>query len=100
MDSHAYVKGEIMIMITIQQLDAMQSADIRSIDKAALINVQGFHFDNSLPKQERIKQVIERTKNPYCFRYGDLGVKVEFADGGPALGDLLADFLLRKKSGL
>ncbi len=89
-----------MIMITIQQLDAMQSVDIRSIDKTALVDVQGFQFDNSLSKQDRIKQVIERTKNPYCFRYGDLGVKVEFTDGGPALGDLLTDFLLRKKSGL
>jgi len=89
-----------MIMITIEQLNAMQSVDIRAIDKNALMDVQGFQFDNSLSKRERIEQIIERTKNPYCFRYGDLGVKVEFTDEGPALGDLLTDFLLRKKSGL
>lgn len=87
-------------MITLEQLDAMKSVDIRTIDKDVLVNVQDFQFDNSLSKQERIKQVIERTKNPYCFRYGELGVKIEFNDGGPALGDLLTDFLLRKKSGL
>jgi hypothetical protein len=89
-----------MIMITIEQLDAMQSADIRTIDKDTLVNVQDFQFDNSLSRPDRIKQVIERTKNPYCFRYGELGVKIEFTDGGPTLGDLLTDFLLRKKSGL
>lgn len=87
-------------MITIEQLDAMKSVDIRTIDKDVLVNVQDFQFDNSFSKQERIRQVIERTKNPYCFRYGELGVKIEFTDGGPALGDLLTDFLLRKKSGL
>lgn len=87
-------------MITIEQLDAMKSVDIRTIDKDVLVNVQDFQFDNNLSKQDRIKQVIERTKNPYCFRYGELGVKIEFTDGGPALGDLLTDFLLRKKSGL
>lgn len=89
-----------MIMIPIQQLDAMQSVDIRSIDKDTLMDVQGFQFDNSLSKRERIEQLIERMKNPYCFRYGDLGVKVEFTDGGPAICDLLTDFLLRKKNGL
>ncbi len=87
-------------MITIEQLNAMQSVDIRAIDKNALVDVQGFQFDNSLSKRERIEQIIERTKNPYCFRYGDLGVKVEFTDEGPTLGNLLTDFLLRKKSGL
>ncbi|OYO99964.1 hypothetical protein CG709_11645 [Lachnotalea glycerini] len=89
-----------MIMITIEQLDAMKSVDLRTINKDVLVNVQDFQFDNSLSKQERVKRVIERTKNPYCFRYGQLGVKIEFTDGGPALGDLLTDFFLRKKSGL
>lgn len=89
-----------MVMITIQQLDAMQNVDIRSTDKNTLVDVQGFQFDNSLSTRERIEQIIERTKNPYCFRYGSLGVKVEFTDRGPALDGLLTDFLLRKKSGL
>ena len=89
-----------MIMITIEQINSMQSADIRAIDKNALVDVQDFPFDNSLSKRERIEQVIERTKNPYCFRYGDLGVQVEFTDDGPTLCELLTNFLLRKKSGL
>lgn len=87
-------------MITIEKLDAMQSTDIRVIDKNTLVDVQGFQFDNSLSKRERIEQIIERTKNPYCFRYGELGVKVEFTEGGPTLGDLLTRFLLRKRNGL
>lgn len=87
-------------MITTAQLDAMQSVDIRSVDKSALVNVQGLGFDNSLSGRERIKQLVETVKNPYCFRYGDLGVKIEFTDNGPALSDLLTDFLLRMKSGI
>lgn len=89
-----------MIMITIEQINSMQSADIRTIDKNALVDVQGFPFDNSFSKRGRIEQVIERTKNPYCFRYGELGVQVEFTDDGPTLCELLTNFLLRKKSGL
>lgn len=87
-------------MITIEQINSMQSADIRAIDKNALTDVQGFPFDNSLSKRGRIEQVIERTKNPYCFQYGELVVQVEFTDDGPTLCELLTNFLLRKKSGL
>lgn len=87
-------------MTTAEQLNAMQSVDIRAVDKNTLVDVHGFEFDNSLSQRERIEQIIERTKNPYCFRYGDLGVKVEYTGDGPALGELLTDFLLRKKSGL
>lgn len=87
-------------MISIEQINSMQSADIRAIDKNVLVDVQGFPFDNSLSKRERVEQVIERTKNPYCFRYGDLGVQVEFTNDGPTLCELLTNFLLRKKSGL
>lgn len=89
-----------MIMITIEQINCMQSADIRAIDKNTLMDVQGFPFDNSLSKRERIERIIESTKNPYCFRYGELGVQVEFTDDGPTLCELLTNFLLRKKSGL
>lgn len=99
-DESCSYQGGSMIMISIEQINSMQSADIRAIDKNALVDVQGFLFDNSLSKRERIEQVIESTKNPYCFRYGDLGVHVEFTDDGPTLCELLTNFLLRKKSGL
>lgn len=87
-------------MLTLKQLNAMQSIDIRNIDKSTLVDVQGLQFDNSLSKRERIEHIIEKTKNPYCFRYGELGVKVEFTEDGPALGELMTSFLIRKKSGL
>ncbi len=87
-------------MLTNKELNTLQSTDIRNIDKNTLVDVQGFQFDNSLSKMERIEYVLEKTKNPYCFRYGELGVKVEFTEDGPTLGELMTSFLLRKKSGL
>ena len=32
--------------------------------------------------------------------YTHLGVKIEFAEGGPSLQDTLTDYLIRQKSGL
>ena len=43
---------------------------------------------------------VEQFKNPYCFRYGDMAIKLEFAEDGPTLQELLTAFFLRQKSGL
>ena len=34
------------------------------------------------------------------FRYGDMAIKLEFAEDGPSLQELLTGFFLRQKSGL
>ena len=57
-------------------------------------------FDNSLPQRERAARILEQVKNPYCFRHGDTAVKIEFSDDGPPLQDVIANFLIRQKSGL
>ena len=87
-------------MITMEQLEAMKSVDIRTVDKSTLVDVRGFGFNSDLSQRERMEESLERVKNPYCFRCGDLAVKVEFTEDGPDLSDLLVDFLIRKKSGL
>jgi hypothetical protein len=87
-------------MILQSTLEQMKDVDIRTVDKAALQDVSGFRFDNSLSKEERAAQIFKLTKNPYCFRYGDTAVKVEFADNGPPLQDVMSGFLIRQKSGL
>jgi len=87
-------------MITQNQLNDMRAVDIRTVDKAALSDVSGFQFDTTLSQEERAAQIISLTKNPYCFRYEDTAVKVEFAEDGPPLQDVMSGFLVRQKSGL
>ena len=76
----------------------MQRTNIHITDKDTLTDIKGFQFDNRLSGRERVKHILEGRANPYCFRYGGMGVKVEFTDNGPALEDLLAGLLLRMKS--
>ncbi len=60
----------------------------------------GFTFDNTVPHAERAARILNAVKNPYCFRVGEIGVKLEFPEEAPALQDVFTDFLKRKKSGL
>ena len=84
--------------MTTAQLESMRRVDIAAIDKDALVDVSGMTFDNTLPKEQRAANMLAVMKNPYCFRHGDMVIKLEFADDGPSLQDLLTSFFLRMKS--
>lgn len=78
----------------------LASVNIDTVNKEDLVDVSGFTFDNSVPQEQRAARIVATVKNPYCFRVGDMGVKLEFPEDAPALQDVLTDFLKRKKSGL
>ena len=86
--------------LTAKELEQMKSVDIGAVDPESLPDVSGMAFNNALPREERIALFLQAVKNPYCFCIGWIGVKIEFAEGGPSLQDTLTDFLLRQKSGL
>ena len=87
-------------MLLTEALKELKSVDIRNVNKNALVDASGFHFDNSLTPDKRVIQIFKTIGNPYCFRVGDMAVKVEFAENGQPLHNVMTSFLLRQKSGL
>ena len=79
---------------------ALSGVDIRKMNKEELVDVSGISLDPSVPRKLRAGYILKNIGNPYCFRVGDLGVKLEFLDSAPSLQDALCDFFQRKKSGL
>ena len=51
-------------------------------------------IDTSLPREERIKSYLEQIKNPYCYRCGDMIVRVSFADTEYTLEDRIKQYLM------
>ena len=86
--------------LTAKELEQMKSVDIGAVTPESLPDVSGMAFDRTLPREERLARFVRRAVNPYCFSVGGVGVKIEFAEGGPSLQDALAAFLIRQKSGL
>lgn len=86
--------------LTAQEIEQMKSVDIGAVDKETLADASGFTFDPTLPKEIKAQRMLEHFKNPYCFRLGEMVIKLEFADDGPSLQELLTTFFLRQKSGL
>lgn len=81
-------------------ISELANIDIEKVSKEDLVDVSCFTFDNTIPHAERVDQIISLVKNPYCFRVGNLGVKLEFPEEAPSLQEILTNFLIRQKSGL
>ncbi len=81
-------------------ISELANADIEAVNKEDLVDVSSFTFDNTVPQEQRAAHIVAAVKNPYCFRVGDMGVKLEFSENAPPLQDVFAEFLKRKKSGL
>ena len=79
---------------------ALSSVDIQKIKKEELTDIRSIKLDPSVPQDLRAVYVLKEMGNPYCFRVGDLGVKLEFPDSAPSLQGALSAFFQRKKSGL
>lgn len=78
----------------------LASVNIATVNKDDLVDMSGFTYDTTVPQTDRAAWLLVTVKNPYCFRVGDMGVKLEFAEKAPALQDVVADLLTRIKSGL
>lgn len=70
-----------------------------SIDKdiSELVDIRDIHIDTSLPVEERVKSYLQQVKDPYCFRVGDVKVRVSYADTDRTLTDNFCDMLARLK---
>lgn len=66
--------------MTYEYLKELQEVDIHTVELEALIDIKDIKIDTSLTKEERIKDFIRQIKNPYCFRCGDLIIKVRNID--------------------
>lgn len=60
------------------ELDLLKKVDICEIDKNELVDIRDICVDTKKPLSDRISEFVEKVRNPYCFRVGDIAVKVEF----------------------
>ena len=76
-----------------ESLNEMQQVDIRTVDKSALIDLNSVKIDESLPIPERVASFVSQIGNPYCFRVGDVAVKVVYKTGGPTFQQKMEEFI-------
>ena len=81
---------------TMEQIEAMQNVDIRTVDPTGLRDIREVKVNTDLPKQERILDFIRQIGNPYCYRHGKYVVKVSFTDTDVTLEDRMLSYIRSK----
>ena len=74
-------------------VEEMRSVDVRTVDRESLIDIKSVEVSPELPRAERFRSFVEQIKNPYCYRCGDVVVKVEFANTNRTLEDCLEQYI-------
>lgn len=62
-------------------------------DLSELVDIRDVVIDRTLPTEERIKSYVQQIKNPYCFRVGDVKVRVSYANKDQSLNDSFVSML-------
>lgn len=60
------------------KLADLKNVDIKNVDPDTLIDIHNVKINMELSEKERILDFIEQIKNPYCFKCGDIIVKLTF----------------------
>ena len=60
-------------------LEAMRNVDVRTVDRATLKDIRDVVIDMSLTQEERFVDFIRQIGNPYCYKCGEMVIKITFA---------------------
>ncbi len=61
-------------------------------EQDALIDISNIAIDDTMTKEERIKDFIEKVNNPYYFKVGDIIVKSTFSSSGGTLQEKMEQY--------
>lgn len=58
---------------------------------SSLVDIREVKVDRNLPTEDRVRSYVEQVKDPYCFRVGDVKVRVSYTAGEKTLNDSFRD---------
>ena len=88
-------------MLLPEELKRMSRLDVTSVNPDELVDVRDIQIDESLNSMERIKDYIEKIKNPYVYKCGDYIVKLRFDnESGITLEELLEELAKKVAEGM
>ena len=63
----------------LEQIRQMKNRDIRTIEQSELEELLQDAVEYGLPQEERLKNLLDKVGNPYCYLDNGISVKLNFA---------------------
>lgn len=67
------------MVITVEELKRLEDMDIRDLKREKLDNAGDVEFDRSKPAEQRMREFLEKTKNPYAENVGEYILQVTYS---------------------
>jgi len=67
------------MIVTVEELQRMENTDIRDLKREDLDNAGDIVIDRSKPANQRMKEFLEKTRNPYAENVGDYILQVTYS---------------------
>lgn len=80
-------------MVSKAELEKMRQMNIQSVDIESLVDIREIEIDAGLEKKEKLKFYLQQVKNPYCVRYKNIKIRMQFDDNGQLLDEKMEQFL-------
>ena len=70
-----------------------KETDIKDLDKSELVDIRDVKIDRKKPYLIRIISYINQVRNPYCYRVGDVVVRVSYAGKDKTFTDSFTEMI-------
>lgn len=88
-------------MLLPEELERMSRLDVTRVNPDELVDVGDVQIDDSLDDVEKIRDYIDKIKNPYVYKCGSYIVKLEFDnESGITLEELLEELAKKVAEGM
>ena len=67
------------MLISVEELKRLENMDIRDLKREELDNAGDIEVDRSKPAVQRMREFLEKTKNPYAENVGEYVLMVTFS---------------------
>ena len=67
------------MIVTVEELKRLEDTDIRDLKREELDNAEDIKFDRTKPANQRMREFLEQTKNPYAENVGDYILMVTYS---------------------
>ncbi len=81
-----------MTINTMVDLEQLRSVNPDEVNRSDLVDIQDIVVEGQLPKEERIADFIQKIKNPYLCKCGNMVVQSVFEDTDITLIERLTQY--------
>lgn len=81
-----------MTINTMVDLEQLRSVNPDEVNRSDLVDIQDIVVESHLPKEERIADFIQKVKNPYLCKCGNMVIQSVFEESNTTLTERLTQY--------